>query len=85
MFEYEGISALEQIERAALNVTVLIVKERLLRAAAALETAHVPCAMIGGNAVGAWIEQVQEAVAESAQESTKPLRHPQREGLMEFH
>ena len=31
------------------------VRERLLRATAALETANVPYAVIGGNAVAAWV------------------------------
>ena len=37
------------------------VRERLLRATAALEAAGVPYAVIGGNAVAAWVAQVDEA------------------------
>jgi hypothetical protein len=37
------------------------VRERLLRATAALEAAAVPYAVIGGNAVAAWVAQVDEA------------------------
>ena len=37
------------------------VRERLLRATAALETANVPYAVIGGNAVAAWVARVDEA------------------------
>jgi hypothetical protein len=37
------------------------VRERLLRAAAALEAAGVPYAVIGGNAVAAWVARVDEA------------------------
>ena len=37
------------------------VKERLLRAAAALRQAGVPYAVVGGNAVAAWVSRVDEA------------------------
>jgi hypothetical protein len=37
------------------------VRDRLLRATAALETAAVPYAVIGGNAVAAWVARVDEA------------------------
>ena len=37
------------------------VRERLLRAAAALQTAGVPYAVAGGNAVAAWVSRVDEA------------------------
>jgi hypothetical protein len=42
------------------------VRERLLRATAALESAGVPYAVIGGNAVAAWVATVDE----SAQRNT---------------
>jgi hypothetical protein len=37
------------------------VRERLRRAAAALEAAGVPYAVAGGNAVAAWVSRVDEA------------------------
>ena len=37
------------------------VRERLLRAAAALEQAGIPYAVTGGNAVAAWVSRVDEA------------------------
>ncbi len=37
------------------------VRDRLLRSTAALEAAGVPYAVIGGNAVMAWVEQADEA------------------------
>ena len=37
------------------------VRRRLLRAAAALETAGVPYAVVGGNAVAAWVSRADEA------------------------
>jgi hypothetical protein len=36
------------------------VKERLLRAVAALEAGGVPYAVVGGNAVAAWVAQIDE-------------------------
>src|SRR5580704_5273175 len=36
------------------------VRERLMRATAALEAAGVPYAVIGGNAVAAWVSRVNE-------------------------
>jgi hypothetical protein len=69
MFEYDGILALERMERAVLKV-----KERLLRATAALDVAQVPYAVIGGNAVGAWIEQVDEAAVRATQDVDLAVR-----------
>jgi hypothetical protein len=46
----------EVLDRMVLAVEQ--VKERLLRSTAALETAGVPYAVIGGNAVGAWVAKV---------------------------
>ena len=69
MFEYDGILALERMERAVWKV-----KERLLRATAALDAAQVPYAVIGGNAVGAWIEQVDEAAVRATQDVDLAVR-----------
>jgi hypothetical protein len=69
MFEYDGILALERMERAVWKV-----KERLLRATAALDVAQVPYAVIGGNAVGAWIEQVDETAVRATQDVDLAVR-----------
>ena len=37
------------------------VRERMIRAARALDAAHVPYAIAGGNAVAAWVSRVDEA------------------------
>jgi hypothetical protein len=50
------------------------VKERLLRAAAALEKAAVPYAVIGGNAVAAWVSRVDEAAVRNTQDVDILLR-----------
>lgn len=44
-------------------VAVERVRERLLRAAGALEAAGIPYAVIGGNAVAAWVSRVDPAAA----------------------
>lgn len=50
------------------------VRERLLRAAAALEAAGVPYAVIGGNAVAAWVSRVDEAAVRNTQDVDILLR-----------
>lgn len=44
------------------------VRERLLRATAALEKAGVPYAVIGGNAVAAWVARVDESAVRNTQD-----------------
>ena len=44
------------------------VRERLLRATAALEAAGIPYAVVGGNAVAAWVIQVDEAAVRNTQD-----------------
>src|SRR6266446_153221 len=50
------------------------VKERLLRATAALEKAGVPYAVIGGNAVAAWVSRVDEAAVRNTQDVDLMIR-----------
>src|SRR5436309_2789867 len=58
-----GPVSLERMERAVEKV-----RERLLRAAAALEGAGVPYAVVGGNAVAAWVSRVDEAAVRSTRD-----------------
>jgi hypothetical protein len=44
------------------------VRQRLVRAAAALESAAVPYAVAGGNAVAAWVATVDEAAVRNTQD-----------------
>ena len=44
------------------------VRDRLLRAAATLEGAGVPYAVIGGNAVAAWVSRVDESAVRNTQD-----------------
>src|SRR5438128_12691814 len=50
------------------------VKERLRRAVAALEAAGVPYAVVGGNAVAAWVSRVDEAAVRNTQDVDILLR-----------
>lgn len=44
------------------------VRERLLRATSALETAGIPYAVAGGHAVAAWVSRVDEAAVRNTQD-----------------
>src|SRR5256885_15181377 len=50
------------------------VRDRLLRAVRALETANVPYAVAGGNAVAAWVSRVDEAAVRNTQDVDILLR-----------
>src|SRR5712691_13406369 len=50
------------------------VRERLLRAAAALEQAQIAYAVVGGNAVAAWVSRVDEAAVRNTQDVDVLLR-----------
>ena len=58
MPEYDGILALDRLERAVEKV-----RDRLLRSTAALGAAGVPYAVIGGQAVRAWVAQAYSQIA----------------------
>jgi hypothetical protein len=55
--------SLEKMVRAVEKV-----RERLLRASAALEKAKVPYAVVGGNAVAAWVTRVDEAAVRNTRD-----------------
>lgn len=69
MPDYDGLLALDRMERAVEKV-----RDRLLRSTAALEAAGVPYAVIGGNAVMAWVEQVDESAIRFTQDVDLVLR-----------
>ena len=50
------------------------VRDRLLRATAALEAAGIPYAVVGGNAVAAWVTRVDEAAVRYTQDVDILLR-----------
>jgi len=53
---------------------VELVRERLQRAAAALEAASIPYAVIGGNAVGEWVGRVDRAAVRNTQDVDMLIR-----------
>jgi len=50
------------------------VRERLRRASAALDNAGIPYAIVGGNAVAAWVSRVDEAAVRNTQDVDILLR-----------
>jgi hypothetical protein len=66
MSTLENSSTVDSFGEDVLERMVLAVKkvrERLQRASAALEAAGVPYAVIGGNAVAAWVSKVDPGAA----------------------
>jgi len=49
-------------------LAVELVRNRLKRAATALEAANIPYAVVGGNAVAAWVAQVDPAAVRNTQD-----------------
>ena len=58
-----GEFSLERMVRAVEKV-----RDRLVRAAAALESAGIPYAVTGGNAVAAWVSRIDEAAVRNTQD-----------------
>lgn len=69
MADLTQIDILDRMVRAVEKV-----RERLLRSTAALDAAGVPYAVIGGNAVGAWVATVDEAAVRNTQDVDILLR-----------
>lgn len=59
---------LQPVSLARMVRAVEKVRERLLRSTSALEVANVPYAVIGGNAVAAWVSRVDEAAVRNTQD-----------------
>lgn len=66
-----GPFSLERMERAVEKV-----RERLLRSTAALESAGVPYAVAGGNAVALWVSRVDDAAVRNTQDVDILIRRP---------
>ena len=64
-----GWDILERVERAVLKV-----RERLLRATAALNEANVPYAVVGGNAVASWVATIDEGAVRTTRDIDILLR-----------
>lgn len=56
------------------------VRQRLLRAAAALRAAGIPYAVAGGNAVALWVSRVDEAAVRNTQDVDVLIRRDDFEG-----
>ena len=61
--KYSGEALWQRIERAVEKV-----KDRLRRVTRALNTANIPYAVIGGNAVQYWVAQVDESVVRNTRD-----------------
>ena len=62
-FHLTGDALWQRMERAVQKI-----HERLERTATALEEAGIPYAIIGGNAVRAWVAQADEAAARTTRD-----------------
>jgi hypothetical protein len=69
-----GEAVLERMVRAVEKV-----RERLLKAATALEGAGVPYAVIGGNAVAAWVARIDPAAVRNTADVDLLIRRPDLE------
>ena len=67
-------TALGDVSWQRMTGAVEKVRERLLRAAAALDAASIPYAVIGGNAVAAWVSRVDEAAVRNTRDVDLLLR-----------
>jgi hypothetical protein len=66
-----GWHILERMERAVAKV-----RERLLKATAALNQAGVPYAVVGGNAVASWVATIDEGAVRNTRDIDILIRRP---------
>lgn len=69
-----AIATYAEVSWERMSNAVEKVRQRLLRAARALEQAKVPYAVAGGNAVAAWVSRVDEAAVRNTQDVDIVLR-----------
>lgn len=67
-------AVLQPVSWERMENAVQKVRERLLRASGALEQAGIPYAIIGGNAVAAWVSRVDEAAVRNTRDVDILLR-----------
>jgi hypothetical protein len=67
-------SLLQPVSWQRMDDAVAKVRQRLLRAAACLREAGVPYAVVGGNAVAAWVSRVDEAAVRNTRDVDILLR-----------
>jgi len=71
-----GVEILERMERAVMKV-----RERLLRATAALNGIGVPYAVVGGNAVASWVATVDEGAVRTTRDVDLLVRRADLEAI----
>jgi Uncharacterised nucleotidyltransferase len=69
-----GTHVISQLAWERMVTAVEKVRDRLRRTAQALEEAQIPYAIIGGNAVAAWVSEVDEAAVRNTQDVDILLR-----------
>jgi hypothetical protein len=73
-----GFNVWQRMEDSVLNV-----RRRLERASAALVAAGVPFAVVGGNAVAAWVATVDEGAVRATRDVDLMIRRPDLERMRE--
>jgi hypothetical protein len=68
------VAALQPFSWQRMSDAVAKVRERLLRAAHVLDEAGVPYAVVGGNAVAAWVSRVDESAVRNTRDVDLLLR-----------
>lgn len=68
------VAALQPVSWQRMSDAVAKVRERLLRAAHVLDEAGVPYAVVGGNAVAAWVSRVDESAVRNTRDVDVLLR-----------
>ncbi|OYW28268.1 MAG: hypothetical protein B7Z47_05955 [Chthoniobacter sp. 12-60-6] len=68
------VTALQPVSWQRMSDAVAKVRERLLRAARVLDEAGVPYAVVGGNAVAAWVSRVDESAVRNTRDVDLLLR-----------
>jgi hypothetical protein len=69
-----AVVAYSEVSWERMSIAVEKVRQRLLRAARALDEAHIPYAVADGNAVAAWVSRVDEAAVRNTQDVDIVLR-----------
>jgi hypothetical protein len=69
-----AVAAYAEVSWERMSNAVENVRRRLLRAARALDEAHLPYAVAGGNAIAAWVSRVDEAAVRNTQDVDIVLR-----------
>jgi hypothetical protein len=69
-----SVATYHEVSWERMSNAVEKVRQRLLRAARALEQAKIPYAVAGGNAVAAWVSRVDEAAVRNTQDVDIVLR-----------